>query len=147
MSFHLSLAVLFLLVVAVTDIKSRRIPNAILGMALLIHFLGWLLGFRSFDFRVGATVVFILIILLLLLFNGSREKTISAIGMGDIKLVAYAILVVSPYLSPLAWLLSISLSSLLVVAFLALQGYSDYGSRIPFAPPFSIGTVVALAVS
>jgi Flp pilus assembly protein protease CpaA len=145
--FHLYLAVLLLLIVAFTDTMRHRIPNTIFGVALLIHLLAWLLGFRSFELRVGASVAFILIILLLMLFDESRKKMISLIGMGDIKLVAYAILVVSPYLSALAWLLSISLASLLFIALLALRGYSLDGSRIPFAPPFFMGTVVALAIS
>ncbi|MGA1670578.1 MAG: hypothetical protein ACO39F_06790, partial [Candidatus Nanopelagicaceae bacterium] len=69
------------------------------------------------------------------------------IGMGDIKLLAYAILVVSPYLSPLIWLLSVSMASLLSIALLALRGCSLHGSRIPFAPPFFMGTMAALVVS
>ena len=143
MSLHLPLALLTLAVLAIVDLHIRRIPNKTLGLALILHVLIWILVDESGRFGFKPSIVFLIFIVSLLLLPSCRRVVEDTVGMGDIKLISYALFFMSPYLSLETWLLSISLISVIVTVILGFRGYPLRGRRIPFAPLFFLGTSIA----
>ena len=143
MSLHLPLALLTLAVLAMVDLQTRRIPNKTLGFALITHVLIWILVDESGRFGFKPSIVFLIVIVSLLLLPSCRRVVEDTVGMGDIKLISYALFFMSPYLSFETWLLSISLISVVMTVILGLRGYPLRGKRIPFAPLFFLGTSIA----
>lgn len=141
MSLHLLLALITLVLAGLIDLLTRRIPNLLLGVALVLHlvisvsFERPVLGWNSFAFYLGS---------LTLPFASRRLRVhiLGTIGMGDIKLVGYLILFMVPHLNLFEWLMGMASVATLTLLLLLLRGRSQ--SSIPFAPLLTLGTLVAL---
>jgi Flp pilus assembly protein protease CpaA len=140
-SLHLLLALITLVLAGLIDLLTRRIPNLLLGVALVLHlvisvsFERPVLGWNLFAFYLGS---------LTLLFASRRLRVhiLGTIGMGDIKLVGYLILFMVPHLNLFEWLMGMASVATLTLLLLLLRGRSQ--SSIPFAPLLTLGTLVAL---
>lgn len=141
MSLHLLLALITLVLAGLIDLLTRRIPNLLLGVALVLHlvisvsFERPVLGWNSFAFYLGSLTP---------LFASRRLRVhiLGTIGMGDIKLVGYLILFMVPHLNLFEWLMGMASVATLTLLLLLLRGRSQ--SSIPFAPLLTLGTLVAL---
>lgn len=142
---HLYMALGVLFFVALIDQKTHRIPNKALGTAILCHALLWLFGARAGEFAVKPTMVLLVGTFVLLLYGRSRKTLETVIGMGDIKLILYTVLFASPYLSIPVWIIATALASLIAVALPLIARRPLKSIRVPFAPPFSLATLVAIA--
>ncbi len=141
MSFHLLLALIILALAGLIDLLTRRIPNLLLGVALVLHLMiaisleSPVLGWHSFALYLASCT-------LLFASRRLREHILGAIGMGDIKLVGYLMLFMVPHLNVVEWLLGVALVSTLTLLILPLRGRLQ--SSIPLAPLLLLGTLVAL---
>jgi Flp pilus assembly protein protease CpaA len=151
MSQHLALAIILLITLAWVDLRTHRIPNRILLLGISLHLVIWLvqderpnLGLKEFMMWTIA------ISLLLLLPQGSRFLQ-RALGMGDIKLIGYLLLFLSPAIQFSVWILFTALVSLLLILLISvstsIKGGVDKDAksrRVPFAPILLLSSIAAL---
>lgn len=122
-----------------TDIRTRRIPNVVIGPAALVALIAmhWTLGERSA--LLGAVLAPAPLIVARMLMGGSQ------VGIGDIKLAIFIGLILG---FPLAlWSIVLALVLSLVVGFGGmLRGAYTLRSKLPFGPFLAIGAVPLLLV-
>lgn len=149
MSIHLILILVVLSISAWIDYQKHRIPNLVLGPAIGIHLaLWWPFGYQPQLSIVGLAVVLSVLLPFLVIPRG-LETLQGAMGMGDIKLIAYLALFFLPYVSPNLWLLSISFFALIASIRQSLLARRPglRATRIPLAPILFLSSGFTLCFS
>lgn len=144
---HFLIALAFLTLFAWIDLRTRRIPNRLLLTALTSHALYWGATAHSPSDVITPAIVFVVVVTASASWDRSRKFLLSAIGMGDIKLVAYLLVFAVPYLDFGAWLFSMSIASVITAILLLATIHRRNGRRdgtIPLAPVLLVGTLFAL---
>lgn len=141
MDSHLLLALVILIVAAFTDLKARRIPNRLLISALIAHGLLWILH-EPPSLALLESVIFVALFGVAAIIPRSGELLFTNIGMGDIKLVLYLLLIVSPQLDTFRWLLFLALISALIFVILIFK--RRLWESLPFAPVITVATLLTL---
>ena len=138
-SFHLVVASLVLLIAAIIDLRTHRIPNLLLLFAFLIHLLFARLD--GLNHRGGAIAFLVALILVVAPISG--PWIMRNFGMGDVKLLVYLIWSIGAGMNWIAFLLAIGLSSLLLNGVLKLLRRS-LDQSLPFAPFLGVGALVGV---
>lgn len=126
---------------AFTDLKARRIPNRLLISALIAHGLLWILH-EPPSLALLESVIFVALFGVAAIIPRSGELLFTNIGMGDIKLVLYLLLIVSPQLDTFRWLLFLALISALIFVILIFK--RRLWESLPFAPVITVATLLTL---
>ena len=133
---------MILIIAALVDLETRRIPNRLLIAGLFSHLLIWVF-LESPTMAILPAAVLIVTLFLTLLIPSLREIAMSSIGMGDIKLLIYIALFISPFFDPYRWLIFMAISSALLAAiYLLLLRWKE--RTLPFAPVLTMSTILAL---
>lgn len=141
MDSHLLFALVILIVAAFTDLKARRIPNRLLISALIAHGLLWILH-EPPSLALLESVIFVALFGIAAFTPRLGDLLFTNIGMGDIKLVLYLLLIVSPQLEIFRWLLLLALISALI--FVVLMIKRRLWESLPFAPVITVATLLTL---
>ena len=145
MSFWLSLALyglyaLVLVYLSWTDLRTRRIPNVVIGPAILLALavMTWTVGIGP---ALLGAVVGPLPLIVGRLFAGARQ-----VGMGDIKLAIFVGLILG---FPAAlWAVMLGLILSLVVGFVGIvRGGYTLHSRLPFGPFLAVAVLPLLVIA
>jgi len=138
---HLLIAVMILIIAALVDLETRRIPNRLLIAGLFSHLLIWIF-LEAPTMAILPAAVLIVTLFLTLLIPSLRDMAMSSIGMGDIKLIIYIALFISPFFDPYRWLIFMAISSALLGAIPLLLRWKE--RTLPFAPVLTMSTLLAL---
>ena len=126
-----------LLYVSWTDIRTRRIPNKVIGPAMLLALVAmtWTIGVKA---ALLGAVAGPLPLIAARMLAGSTQ-----VGMGDIKLAMFVGLILG---YPLAlWGLAAGLAlSLVVGLFGVARGTHTFRSKLPFGPFLAAGSLPLL---
>lgn len=133
--FHLVCGIVFI-IVSITDLRDRRIPNQIIipaiGIAFALTFSLWPLWPSAL---IGA-VIGAVVLLIPAIFFGGRG------GMGDVKLALFMGLILGQQGIIFALIIAHLSASLLWIGVLFKKIERD--AMIPFGPFLSLGAIVAL---
>lgn len=128
-----------LLYVSWTDIRTRRIPNVVIGPAILLALLAmhWTIGITSA--LLGAIIGPLPLIVARLIAGASK------MGMGDIKMAIFVGLILGSEFALVGVVIGLVLS--LVVGMIGiLRGKWTLQSKLPFGPFLAAGTLPLLAL-
>ena len=134
---HVVLASLTLFCASIIDIRTRKIPNELLLIAVIAH-----IGFEKFNgvdgvgYRRG--VVALLLAGALILAPLPGRWIVESFGMGDIKLLVYMIWSIGGVINWSAFLLAIGLASLFLAG-IQLAFRLRMSRHLPFAPFLALG--------
>jgi len=137
--FHLVVASLVLLIAAITDLRTRRIPNLLLLFAFPIHLLFACID--GLNHRGGAIAFLVAFILVVVPISG--PWIMRNFGMGDVKLLVYLIWSIGAGMNWIAFLLAIGLSSLLLIGVQRVLRRS-LAQSLPFAPFLGVGALAGV---
>ena len=133
----LSFYYLINIAIVLTDIRSHRIPNRLLGLLTITGVVDCLLNDRSL-FRSGESALLVLAMYSLLNYGTHKMLGYSAIGMGDIKYTAclqfFMVSSQVSMISQISWLLLMSWICGGVIAVITRRVMRADLRRIPFAP-------------
>ena len=138
-SFHFLLASLVLLIAAIIDLRTRRIPNLLLLVAFPIHLL--FARIDGLNHRGGA--IALILALIMVVAPTSGPWIMRNFGMEDVKLLVYLIWSIGAGMNWIAFLLAIGLSSLLMIGVQKVLRRSLEQS-LPFAPFLGVGALVGV---
>lgn len=138
-SFHFLLASLVLLIAAIIDLRTRRIPNLLLLVAFPIHLL--FARIDGLNHRGGA--IALILALIMVVAPTSGPWIMRNFGMGDVKLLVYLIWSIGADMNWIALLLAIGLSSLLLIGVLKVLRRS-LDQSLPFAPFLGLSALVGV---
>jgi len=151
MSQHIALVVIMLTTLAWVDLRTHRIPNWILLLGISLHLLVWLVHDERPILGLKEFMMWTVAISLLLVLPQGNLFLQRALGMGDIKLIGYLLLFLSPAIQFSVWILFTTLASLLLVLlisiFTSIKGGVDIDAksrRVPFAPILFLSSIAAL---
>ena len=151
MSQHIALVVILLTTLAWVDLRTHRIPNWILLLGISLHLLVWLVHDERPILGLKEFMMWTVAISLLLVLPQGNLFLQRALGMGDIKLIGYLLLFLSPAVQFSVWILFTTLASLLLVLlipiFTSIRGVVDIDAksrRVPFAPILFLSSIAAL---
>lgn len=137
---HVVLTSLTLLCASIIDIRTRRIPNELLLIAVIAHIGIELInrfdGLDRVDYRRG--VVALLLAAALILAPVPGRWIVENFGMGDIKLLVYIIWSIGGVINWSAFLLAIGLASHFQAG-IQLAFRLRMNRPLPFAPFLAIG--------
>ena len=139
---HVSLVSLTLLCASIIDIRTRKIPNALLLIAVFLH-IGFELinGFDGVSYRRG--VVALLLAGALILAPVPGRWIVENFGMGDIKLLIYVTWSIGGVINWSTFLLVIGLASLFLGG-IQLAFRLRMNRPLPFAPFLAIGSLAGV---
>ena len=128
-----------LLYVAMTDLRTRRIPNVVMFPAIVAAFVALpvTVGFSSG--LLGAVIAPLPLILARVMLGGGK------MGMGDIKLALFVGLALGAQLAVVGLLAGLALS-LLGAAAGVMMRKRTWHTKQPFAPYFAAGVLPLLLV-
>lgn len=128
-----------LLYVSWTDIRTRRIPNVVIGPAILLALLAmrWTIGMPSA--LLGGMIAPLPLIVARLIAGAGK------MGMGDIKMAIFVGLILGSDLALVGVVIGLVLS-LLVGLIGILRGKWTLQSKLPFGPFLAAGTLPLLAL-
>lgn len=129
-----------LMYVSWTDLRARRIPNVIIGPAIVLALLAspWTIGLGA---GLLGAIVGPLPLIVARLVSGASQ-----VGMGDIKLALFIGLILGAPAALLGVVVSLLLS-LLVGGIGILRGRYTLRSKLPFGPFLAAGTLPLLLLT
>ena len=127
--------------IALSDVRSRRIPNRMLASFALITVIGYSLAPKELMIACASALVFALILLPLYLLS-VRKKGLG-MGGGDVKLIVVLALVLGRGDRALGALLLASLIGLVQIIALSIKN-RHFLTQIPFGPALIVGSLLAL---
>ena len=128
-----------LLYVSSTDLRTRRIPNVVIGPAILLALLTmyWTIGVTSA--LLGGIIAPLPLIVARLIAGASK------MGMGDIKMAIFVGLILGSDFALIGVVIGLVLS-LIVTMIGILRGKWTLQSKLPFGPFLAAGTLPLLAL-
>lgn len=149
MNGHLIIGISTLALAAWVDLRTMRIPNRLLLLGSISHLVFWFLADEEIA-RPYFFLAFISLVSFAISIEKVRRSLVSSIGMGDLKLIAYLLLFVIPFLDPARWLISmtsVSIGGLILIIAISDDRRKAMQKAFPFAPILFLGTSLTLAGS
>lgn len=129
-----------LLYVSWTDIQTRRIPNKVIGPAILVA-LGAMIWSGSWSEALLGAIIGPLPLIISRMISGAGN-----VGMGDIKLAIFIGLILGyPYV--LYGVMASLVLSLIVGGIGMARGTYTLRSKLPFGPFLAVGALAMMAVT
>lgn len=149
MSGHLVIGITTLALAAWVDLLLMRIPNRLLLWGSASHLVYWLLAGEAIV-QTDYFLIFMGLFAFSMMIKRMRRIVITSMGMGDVKLIAYLLLFVIPFLDLAQWLFSLACASiigLIMIAAASEKRRARLRRAVPFAPFLFVGTSLALVGS